>query len=88
MTFYVVPVDIMKAVPGKYLDYSFKTITAIYESHNNVLNSKWRREAEERAVNRMVRHARQRYRESERKRLSRKELRIPGHLRNGRYCIE
>ena len=50
MTFYVVPEKIMEAVPGKYLDYSYKTICAIYDSHNNVLREKWRKENEKRIM--------------------------------------
>lgn len=75
MTFYVVPVDMMEAVPGKYLDYSFKTITAIYESHNNVLNARSRRKEKERRAEQIYRQTRQRYCERERHRLS-KKLRI------------
>ena len=50
MTFYVVPEKIMEAVPGKYLDCSYKTICAIYDSHNNVLREKWRKENEKRIM--------------------------------------
>lgn len=85
MTFYVVPVKIMEAVPGKYLDYSFKTITGIYDSHNNVLKTKWRSEAEHREISQMRRQERQRYCESERHRLKKKELRIPSHLKADHY---
>lgn len=55
MTFYVVPVRIMEAVPGKYLDYAYKTISGIYESHNNVLKEKWRRENEQRIIDQELR---------------------------------
>lgn len=88
MTFYVVPVGIMEAVPGKYLDYSFKTITAIYESHNNVLRAKWRQETAAREAYKALRQTRQRYCEGERHRLAKKELRIPGHLLTGSPCME
>ena len=81
---YLERVKHMEAAPGKYLDYSFNTITAIYESHNNVLNAKWRGEAEHRENNQMKRQERQRYLESERHRLKKKELRIPGHLASER----
>lgn len=52
INFYVVPEKIFEAAPGKYLDYSYWTINAIYTSHNNVLKKKLkskrtaRREAE------------------------------------------
>ena len=46
MTFYVVPYKIMEAAPGKFLDYSYKAICGIYQSHNSVLKEKWRRQNE------------------------------------------
>ena len=55
MTFYVVPVQIMEAVPGKYLDYPYRTICAIYDSHNHVLKEKWRRENEQRIMDQELR---------------------------------
>lgn len=92
MTFYVVPIGIMEAVPGKYLDYSFKTISAIYESHNNVLKDKLRHNEKCRTGIEKKRQEQQRYRESERHRLKKKELRIPSHLRVDSnlddYCVE
>lgn len=55
MTFYVVPEQIMQAVPGKYLDYPYRTVTAIYSSHNNVLKEKWHRENEQRMIDQELR---------------------------------
>lgn len=55
MTFYMVPEKIFEAVPGKYLDFSYRTITDIYTSHNNVLKEKWRRENEQRILNQELR---------------------------------
>lgn len=46
MTFYVVPYKIMMTTPGKYMDYSYKSICGIYHSHNSVLKEKWRRQDE------------------------------------------
>lgn len=61
MTFYVVPEKIFQAVPGKYLDHSYKTITDIYTSHNNTLKEKWRKEHEKRLIQQeMRRRARER----------------------------
>ncbi len=39
MTFYIVPVKMMEPAPGKYLDFSYRTITDIYRSHNNVVKN-------------------------------------------------
>lgn len=39
MTFYIVPVKMMEPAPGKYLDFTYRTITDIYRSHNNVLKN-------------------------------------------------
>lgn len=47
MTFYMVPEKIFEAVPGKHLDFSYRTIMDIYTSHNNVLKEKWRSENEQ-----------------------------------------
>lgn len=50
MTFYAVPYKIMAATPGKFLDYSYKAISGIYQSHNSVLKEKWRRQKEVKMV--------------------------------------
>lgn len=67
MTFYMVPEKLFEAVPGKYLDYSYRTITDIYTSHNNVLKEKWRRENEQRILDQELRRmARERKRNERR----------------------
>jgi hypothetical protein len=80
MTFYVVPVHLMEAAPGKYLDYSFKTITGIYTSHNNVLKEKWRREAEARAWDEILRKNSRNFRQQERRRARQEPLVVPSYL--------
>ena len=67
MTFYMVPEKLFEAVPGKYLDYSYRTITDIYTSHNNVIKEKWRRENEQRILDQELRRmARERKRNERR----------------------
>lgn len=80
MTFYVVPEQAMEAAPGKYLDNSYKSISAIYTSHNNVLNEKWRREKEERMMDQELRRlARERKYKKHRYNMDRYE--IPEYIR-------
>lgn len=67
MTFYVVPEKIMEAVPGKYLDYSYKTICAIYDSHNNVLRERWRKENEKRITDQELRRMARERKKNERR---------------------
>lgn len=80
MNFYVVPEKIFEAAPGKYLDYSYRTINAIYTSHNNVLKERWRREKEKCMADQELRR-----RERERKRNERRYhmdafYPVPGYL--------
>lgn len=83
MTFYVVPVRIMEAVPGKYLDYSYKTICGIYESHNNVLKEKWRRENEQRAIDQELRRQARDRKKKERRYHMDGLYQIPAYVRQG-----
>lgn len=76
MNFHVVPEDLFEAVPGKYLDHSFKTIADIYESHNNVLKSRKLQERKRRTMCQVKRRIRRKYCESERHRLAKQELQI------------
>ena len=84
MSFYAVPEKLFEAAPGKYLDYSYKTISEIYTSHNNVLKEKWRRANEKEMIEQELRRcARDRKRNARRYDMSHLYPGIPQYVQQG-----
>lgn len=83
MTFYVVPYKIMMATPGKYMDYSYKSICGIYHSHNSVLKEKWRRQDEAKMVEDELRRMARKRKYNQRRYDMSSYYPIPKYVRDG-----